>query len=601
MKTLPKESLIRKLFDKPLPSARSGAYYNAFSYPTKISPESIAVYIASMTQPGDVVLDTFNGSGSTGVAALLCEHPTAYMKKLASELGVSPIWGARNAIGYEIGTYGAFATKTISSRLKAKNFKDAVQDYIKKAKETLSHYYLTKDPLGREGEVRYIIWSEILLCPFCQKEVSFFDNGIKRNPIQFKKEIVCPHCFNISLVDEMQFQKEEYYDELMGKICVRKKRIPAWIYGSTNGKNWDRRATYEDLVQIRGIEKELCHLKELPKLIQWGELHRNGYHYGITHLHQFYTSRNFIVMCKLWNAANEYSNEIKNALRLLLLSYNASHCTLMTRVVAKKKSKDFVLTGAQSGVLYISKLPVEKNIILGLERKAKPLFEVYKMLENCTGKFIVKNKSSLKLDEQDKSVDFVFTDPPFGDFIPYAEVNQINELWLEKTTNRAKEIIISSSQKKGVDDYQKMLSSVFSEVRRVLKETSSAAVVFHAAKSEVWRAFESAITDAGLNTELTNILEKKQASFKQVVSEDSVQGDPLLLLSKKQKTCKSSKNECEIIEKIVKSMNGRDNIDERRVYSLYVNECLKNKIQINHGAKEAYSLIRQIKKRIVDA
>lgn len=32
----------------------------------------------------------------------------------------------------------------------------------------------------------------------------------------------------------------------------------------------------------------------------------------------------------------------------------------MTRVVAKRNAKDFVLTGAQSGVLYISKLPVEK-------------------------------------------------------------------------------------------------------------------------------------------------------------------------------------------------------------------------------------------------
>ena len=69
-------SEIKKLFERPLPSARSGAFFNTFSYPTKISPESIAVYIASMTKPGDTVLDTFGGSGSTGIAALLCEHPT---------------------------------------------------------------------------------------------------------------------------------------------------------------------------------------------------------------------------------------------------------------------------------------------------------------------------------------------------------------------------------------------------------------------------------------------------------------------------------------------------------------------------------------------
>ena len=70
---------LKKLFENPLPSARSGAFFNAFSYPTKISPESIAVYIASITEPGDTVLDAFGGSGSTGIAALLCEYPTDNM------------------------------------------------------------------------------------------------------------------------------------------------------------------------------------------------------------------------------------------------------------------------------------------------------------------------------------------------------------------------------------------------------------------------------------------------------------------------------------------------------------------------------------------
>ena len=54
----------------------------------------------------------------------------------------------------------------------------------------------------------------------------------------------------------------------------------------------------------------------------------------------------------------------------------------------------------------------------------------------------------------------VFTDPPFGDFIPYAEVNQINELWLDNVTNREDEIIISESQNKSLDDYKEMLTEI---------------------------------------------------------------------------------------------------------------------------------------------
>lgn len=592
---------IRTLFERPLPSARSGPFFNTFSYPTKISPESIAVYIAATTKPGETVLDTFGGSGSTGIAALLCEYPTERMKVLATELGIEPIWGPRNAIGYEIGTFGSFAAKTISNRLKASEFKKAVADFVGKEKEHLMHYYSAVDPDGETGTIRYIIWSEILLCPECGGEISFFESGTKRNPVLFKKDITCPHCKRKSSVDEMEFQTEEYIDGLTGKPTRRKKRLPSWIYGTTNGKNWDRPATAEDFEKAIAIEREMQELDDLPKEIQWGELHRKGYHFGITYLHQFYTARNYLVMRKLWDAADKYTPKVKDALRLLLLSYNASHCTLMTRVVAKKNARDFVLTGAQSGVLYISKLPVEKNIMFGLERKVKSFYEAYKMLENCTGDFIVRNKSSEKLDEKDNTIDFVFTDPPFGDFIPYAEVNQINELWLEKATDREKEIIISASQNKGIGDYQAMLSNVFSEIKRVLKDSSYAAVVFHAAKAKVWTAFEDSVCNAGLNIELTNILDKKQASFKQVVSKASVQGDPLLLLSKgHQKVC-MFRNEEDIMKRIIISMEDGSIFDERRVYSLYVNECLRDHIPVTYDAKDAYVLIHKLRKGIMDA
>ena len=244
---------------------------------------------------------------------------------------------------------------------------------------------------------------------------------------------------------------------------------------------------------------------------------------------------------------------------------------------------------------------IEKNIIFGLERKSTPFSEAYEMLENCTGEFAVKNRSSEVLEEKDNTIDFVFTDPPFGDFIPYAEVNQINELWLEEMTQRDKEIIISVSQSKGIQDYKAMLTKVFSEIKRVLKDSSYAAVVFHAAKAQIWDAFADAISDADLNVELTNILDKKQASFKQVVSEVSVQGDPLLLLSKGNQTVDKVENEEEIMEDVILSMPDDSTFDERRAYSLYINECLRKNIHVTYDAKDAYVLIRKLRKVVTDA
>lgn len=585
---LSNQDILKRLYSKPLPSSRAGVFYNTFPYPTKISPESIAVYIACTTQPGDTVLDAFAGSGSTGIAALLCEHPTERMIKLAEDLNVEPVWGPRNAVLYEIGTYASFAIRTILSRVKSSEFSAVAENFLKKGEQIVGSLYESKDPSGNTGTIRYVIWTELLICPDCGSEVSYFKIGTSRDPVEFKTDIQCPFCKKWHHVDDMDFVKEDYVDPLLGKKSMRKKRIPAWIYGTTQSHNWDRPATEEDIKQFSLIEKEF-NLQDQPLEIEWGELHRAGYHFGITHLHHFYSARNYIVMSRLWRLAETYSKKYADILKLLLLSYNSAHGTLMTRVVAKKKAKDFILTSSQSGVLYISRMPVEKNILLGLKRKSKLFTESFKLLENCSGKITLHNCSSTKMLEQNNSIDFVFTDPPFGDFIPYAEVNQINELWLNSVTDRKEEIIISQSQNKDVKIYQRLLADVFYEINRVLKPDHYASIVFHAAKAKVWEAFVGAITASGLSIELTNILDKKQSSFKQVVSADSVQGDPLFLVRKGVKLNKTtSLSNTEILKKLISEHIKDPDFDSRTCYSRYVNRCLELGLNVYFDAKQVY-------------
>lgn len=51
---------------------KNSAIYNANSYHTKVPYEVIMRYILHYTQPGDVILDGFAGTGMTGVAAAAC-------------------------------------------------------------------------------------------------------------------------------------------------------------------------------------------------------------------------------------------------------------------------------------------------------------------------------------------------------------------------------------------------------------------------------------------------------------------------------------------------------------------------------------------------
>ena len=237
-------------------------------------------------------------------------------------------------------------------------------------------------------------------------------------------------------------------------------------------------------------------------------------------------------------------------------------------------------------------MPVEKNILLGLRRKAKQFEKAYKLLEDCSGNIEVRNQSSTDMIEMDQSIDFIFTDPPFGDFIPYAEVNQINELWLPATTERAEEVIISNASGKTIDSYKELLAKVLKESGRVIKPDRHIAVVFHAAKAKVWNAFAESISEAGLEIELSSILDKTQATFKQVVSPGSVQGDPLFLLKKSGYLKETTISDSAILEQVLLHNSYNTSLEMRHCYSLYIGQCMEQGIQISMDAKQVYEFIK---------
>lgn len=593
---------ILKLYNNPLPANRSGALYNAFPYPTKISPEAVALYIACHTKIGDTVLDPFAGSGSTGLATLLCDNPTEQMINTAKQMDINPVWGKRKAVLYELSTMGAFLADVMCNPPSALQFKKVVAKYIKEVESELSSIYKSYSKDNKEGQIRYIIWSDVLICPKCQKEHAFSEIAVQKNPLAISDEFNCPSCNFSSKINKVEKATEVYNDTILREKVVRKKRVPYWIYGKSGKNTWNRKANDKDAYRLNEQEYDL-YKSIIPEYkINWGVLYRKGYHKGITHLHHFYTERNSYVFAYMWNKIESFPQEYQKALKLLLLSYNSSHSTLMSRVVVKQNNNDFVITGSQSGVLYISSLPVEKNIIEGVKRKVNTLLKAFTLVEKSNSSVSVINGSSTNLKLKDCSIDYIFTDPPFGDYIPYSEINQINEAWLKNVTNSENEAIINSAQNKGLEEYETLMKKVFSELNRVLKKQNRISLVFHSAKAEVWRTLINSYSSNGFKVDYSSILDKVQGSFKQVTSAIKVQGDPILLLSKKEITEKgvnNSKynNESEIIEGLIKqAFSNNSNLEEQkpeRLFSRYINACLESGISIQKDAKEFYSIINQ--------
>jgi hypothetical protein len=124
------------------------------------------------------------------------------------------------------------------------------------------------------------------------------------------------------------------------------------------------------------------------------------------------------------------------------------------------------------------------------------------------------------------SVDFIFTDPPFGGNIFYADASLLWEGWLRSYTDVFAEMVIHRRSKsarqadgfvfKDIEDYSNDMSSSFKEMFRVLKPGRWAVVEFNNSDGAVFEVIKRGVTDAGFEIANMLLLDKQQRSFKQV-------------------------------------------------------------------------------------
>lgn len=599
VKSADKKDGLNALYETPLDATRSGPLYNAHWYPTKISPESIALMIACHTKPGDLVFDGFGGSCTTALAALLCSKPSDELRALAKARGLTPSWGPRRAVVYEITGLGSFIGQTMASQPDPMAFASAATRLLNEAERLYGWLYQTMDEHGVPALARHFIWSELLECPICHSEILLWDACVKIKPARIADRWKCPKCGKVADVGATPRISEQRFDALLQMPLRSKARRLARVDGITVRKHWTRKPSDHDLELVARIEDEPLPLAVpiAPMMGKggtgWGDLWRSGYHDGITHVHHFYTRRNLIALGRLYSLVENEPKPIRDALRFWISSYNSSHSTLMTRVVAKQNQPELVLTSAQPGVLYISGLPVEKNVFHGLRRKIKTIRDAFSVIHGLEGQVEVRQGSSTQTNLDTGSVDYVFTDPPFGGNIPYSEVNFISEAWLGRSTRNRDEAVVSSAQSKGIGAYETLLTKAFMEMRRVLKPSGSATVVFHSTKSDVWRALTQAYSAAGFGVELSNILDKKQGSFKQVTTVNSAKGDPMLLLTPKiTDRLVDDTSPLALIEQLLSEAAAAADPEERlpqRIYSRFIEHHLRRHSSPTLDADEFYA------------
>lgn len=105
---------------------------------------------------------------------------------------------------------------------------------------------------------------------------------------------------------------------------------------------------------------------------------------------------------------------------------------------------------------------------------------------------MVSTSSLAGVDLPDNSIDYVFIDPPFGDNLPYSELNFLWEAWLRVFTNASQDTVVSGAQKKDLGVYTDMMALGLDKVYRILKPGRWVTVEFHNSRNAVWTAIQEA-------------------------------------------------------------------------------------------------------------
>lgn len=497
--------------------------YKAHAYHTKVPHLAIVPSILHYSQPGDLVLDGFGGTGMTGVAAQWCGvAPAAYRQKLEAEWKrdgrARPAWGARRAIVSDLSPGAAFIAANYNLPFSVAAFQQKAKQILNELENELGWMYETTHRAGAKGRINYTVWSEVFTCPDCGGEVVFTDVALDKESQRVLDEYPCPSCGATISKRSLDKRYVSEFDPTIGQPVRKPKRVPVLINYSYNGERFDKRPDDSDLAVLERVSRlplpATVPVTKLPYMHMTHERARMD-NAGITHVHHFYLARQAQALGRLWGICLAESDSRERDMLLFAFDQLVRNLSLQNSFEPLAFSQN---ARGQKGVYYIPAQVSEVSPWYFLDGKVSRLAKAFAGIPFSAGDAIVGVADCKALGLPDNSIDYVFTDPPFGENIYYSDMNYVYESWHGVITNAGPEAIIDRAKKKGLNEYQDLMRHCFEEYNRVLKPGRWMTVVFSNSSNAVWRAIQEAMGAAGFVVADVRTLDKQQGSYRQVTS-----------------------------------------------------------------------------------
>ena len=546
----------RPPFAADVTEGKSDKVYVAHSYHTKVPHRAIMRYILHYTNPNDVVLDLFCGTGMTGVAAQLCSSSSevsslgyrvhndgSVSEKGESEWSRISTIGPRKAILLDLSPAATFIAYNQNKSTQAERLEPVALRVLEQLKAEHEWMYRTyhapkngelskaidalkfgKNVLeGSSGVINYAIWSQVFRCPSCAAEIVFWDVAVDAQNGLVRDEFPCPSC-NLDLTKRsLDKAFETVYDASLNTQITRIKTVLARINYSVGKRRFEKRPDSYDIALAQYCDSIVCQSPHpTERLIDGIETRRNDSS-GVTHVHQFYTRRNLIVFAR---AMELLPSELHWAVTGSLQRGSKQHQIAITRIGGEKAGVGGATAGHRRGTLYIPSNQVEMNPIQLLSDRIRSVQSG--SIKSNSNSFAISTQSATKTNLKDASVDYIFVDPPFGANIAYSELNSIMESWIGIRTQQAPEAIQDRHQKKSIDDYREIMSSCFLEAFRVLKPGRWMTVEFSNTQASVWNAIQTALQSAGFVVANVAVLDKKRGGLNSITGITAVKQDLII-------------------------------------------------------------------------
>ncbi|GJQ42696.1 MAG: DNA methylase [Ignavibacteriota bacterium] len=398
--------------------------YGVHKYWSKKPYNIIRHFIEKYSQVEEIVLDPFCGSGISIIESILSN---------------------RKAVGFDINPSAIFITKQMLNKISTSKLYESYLKIESKVKDDINSLYV----IERENKkylATHFIWEENKLTEI------WYQNGSNKN-------ITNPTEGDISFISQFNYDKINYY-------------YP---------------------------QNDFFHNPRINA-------------YGGKKIYELFTPRNLFALSMLMNAIEQEDDpEIRNILKFCFTSSvgQASKMVFVVKNRGKYKGQSNE-TRKEVGSWVIGYWTPKENfeinvwncfnnkfqkILKAKKQQEKSDYEIKEVnsitsLSNNDKNLYLRNLPAQKALEEipDNSIDYIITDPPHGNRIPYLELSMLWNSWLKMDVDYENEIVISESKerKKNLENYNSLLNKVFQEIYRVLKYEKYFSLMFNSLDDNTW-------------------------------------------------------------------------------------------------------------------